>query len=93
MAGLPLILVDREVSELLIPNQTGMFARNNPRNLANTIIQLLSLPADQYQAMSKAVQARAQQFSELEQTRKMIKLFEAVIVNRPAPAKKRKRWF
>ena len=93
MAGLPLILVDREVSELLIPNQTGMFARNNPRNLANTIIQLLSLPADQYQAMSKAVQARAQQFSELEQTRKMIKLFEAVIANRPAPAKKRKRWF
>lgn len=78
MAGLPLVLVDREVSELLIPGQTGFYARNNPRNLANTIVKLLSLPPKEYQAMSRAVKARAQQFSEIEQTRKMAQLFKEV---------------
>lgn len=89
MAGLPLILVDREVSELVIPNKTGLFARNNPRNLANTILKLLSLPQTEYQAMSQAVKSQAQLFSELQQTQKMVKLFEEAIATKPPRAS---RW-
>lgn len=89
MAGLPLILVDREVSELVIPNKTGLFARNNPRNLANTILKLLSLPQTEYQAMSQAVKSQAQLFSELQQTQKMVKLFEEAIATKPPRAR---RW-
>lgn len=89
MAGLPLVLVDREVSELLIPGQTGLFARNNPRSLADTILEVLSLPKADYQAMSQAVRARAEQFSELEQTRKMMQIFKETIATK---APKRRRW-
>lgn len=89
MAGLPLILVDREVSELVIPNKTGLFARNNSRNLANTILKLLSLPQTEYQAMSQAVKSQAQLFSELQQTQKMVKLFEEAIATKPPRAS---RW-
>lgn len=82
MASLPLVLVDRDLSEIMIPNQTGMFARNNPRSLANTLIKILSLDKKSYNAMSQAVRDRASQFSELEQTRKMARLFEELIANK-----------
>lgn len=79
MAGLPLVLVDRELSEVMIPGETGLFARNSARSLADTIIKILNLNKKSYNAMSRAVRARASQFSELEQTRKMVQLFEELI--------------
>ncbi|MDO4870809.1 MAG: glycosyltransferase [Candidatus Saccharibacteria bacterium] len=78
-AGLPLIMIDREVSELLLPNKTGLISRNDPRSLANAILKILAMDKKSYKAMSQAVYKRSLEFSELKQTQKMIDLFEKVI--------------
>lgn len=82
LAGLPLVLVDTEVSELLVPGQTGFYARNNPRNMAATLAKVLTLPKTEYQKLSAGAKAQAEKFSELEQTKKMITLFEELIAAR-----------
>ena len=84
LAGLPLVLVDTEVSELLIPGETGFYARNNPRNMATTLAKVLTLPTKDYQQLSANAKARAEQFSEFEQTKKIVALFEELIATRKA---------
>lgn len=84
LAGLPLVLVDTEVSELLIPGETGFYARNNPRNMATTLAKVLTLPKKDYQQLSANAKARAEQFSEFEQTKKIVALFEELIAARKA---------
>ena len=84
LAGLPLVLVDTEVSELLIPGETGFYARNNPRSMATTLAKVLTLPKKDYQRLSANAKARAEQFSEFEQTKKIVALFEELIAARKA---------
>ena len=79
LAGLPLVLVDTEVSELLIPGKTGFYARNNPNSMAKTIAKILNMSDDSYQQMSRNAKKQASKFSELSQTKKIIKLFEELI--------------
>lgn len=81
-AGLPLVLVDNEVSELLLPGKTGLLARNTPRSLANTILKILTMDRESYNTMSQAVYQRALEFSERHQTQKMINLFEKIITEK-----------
>lgn len=79
LSGLPLVLVDTEVSELLIPEKTGFFAKNNPRSMAQTLAKVLTLDKKSYQQLSDNAKEQALKFSELEQTKKIIQLCEELI--------------
>lgn len=77
-AGVPLVLIDKDVNELLDQGKTGFFAENTPASLAAAIENVLKLPADEYTAVSNAVKRRARLFSERKQTEKCIKLYESL---------------
>lgn len=83
-AGLPLVLIDKDVSELLDEGKTGFFAENNPESLAAAIENVLKLSPDEYRKISKAVKSRAAKFNEHEQTEKCVRLYESLIEQKRA---------
>lgn len=78
-AGVPLVIIDKEVNELVVEGKTGYFADNNAESLAASLEKILTLPASDYKKMSIAVKARAAEFSERKQTEKCIKLYEQLL--------------
>lgn len=77
-AGLPIVIIDKKLSEVVIDQQNGLYANNTASDVARKIETLLedkTLRA-QYGAASKKL---AQEFSENRQIKSLIKLYESVI--------------
>lgn len=87
-AGVPLVIIDREVNELVINGKTGFFADNDADSLAHAIGKVLDLPAEGYKKMSSAVKARAAEFSERKQTEKCVKLYDQLLAQKQSERQK-----
>ena len=78
LSGLPLILVDTEVSEVIQAGVSGLYATNDPLWLADAIVELLS--DDEKRARFGAESKKlASKFTEKKQVDKLIKLYEHAV--------------
>lgn len=78
LAGLPIILIDKEVSEVVIDGVSGTYADNSPESVAKAVIDLVSHPKkrQEYGAESRKL---ARRFTEKRQVAKLAKLYEQVV--------------
>ncbi len=76
----PIVLIDRELSEVMIDGENGFFAKNNATDMARQIVKLLRSPAlrKKFGERSKQLAGR---YTEKRQTRKVIKIYEDIIEN------------
>lgn len=80
LAGLPLVLVDKELSEVLEAGVNGEYANNNASSLARVTTALLSKPKT-LEAYGKESQKLARRFTEKRQVGKLIQLYQEIIEN------------
>lgn len=84
-AGLPIVIVDRYVSEVVLENENGLVADNDPVSIAAVIMDLLS--DDELRAkFGRRSKAIARQYTECGQTQKLIEVFYDVIAERELAA-------
>lgn len=78
LAGLPLVLIDTELSEVIRPGASGDYADNTPESLATVVSGLFGNPKkrQQYGELSQQLAGR---YTERHQVRKLVKLYERVI--------------
>lgn len=76
-AGLPIVLIDRDLSEVVVDGTNGYIARNNATDIARKVTTLLADPdlRAQFGAQSKKL---AQKYSETKQAKELIKLYESI---------------
>lgn len=81
-AGLPLVLLDKELSEVVEPGVNGLYAENDAGDIAQNLIKLLSSPKlrAKYGAQSQKL---ARRFTEKSQVKKLVKLYEQLVANHP----------
>ena len=77
-ASKPLILVDRELSEVMRDGENGYFANNDPADMAAQVLKLLC-NTEQRQQFGRRSKQLALRFTERNQVRKLIRLYESVI--------------
>jgi len=79
-AGLPVVIIDRDLSEVVVDGQNGYIVANDPQKLAETIADLLknSKKRALFGAESKKL---ALKFTERRQMKKLEKLYQNVIKN------------
>ena len=80
MAGLPMVLIDTEVSEVLEPGVNGEYAENTPESVAKSVTDLLAHPKKR-ESYGKESQRLARRFTEKRQVVKLAKLYEQVAAN------------
>lgn len=78
LAGLPMVLVDTEVSEVLEPGVNGDYADNSPEGIAAIVSDLFAHPKKRAE-YGEASQRLARRFTEKRQVGKLAKLYEDVI--------------
>ncbi|HEU4985384.1 MAG TPA: glycosyltransferase, partial [Nitrososphaera sp.] len=83
LAGLPLVLIDRELSEVMEPGVNGEYADNTPESVAAAVVSLLS-EKEKRKSYGEASQKLAGRFTERKQVDKLIKLYKQVIEEHPA---------
>jgi glycosyltransferase involved in cell wall biosynthesis len=83
MAGLPLILIDREVSEVIEPGVSGEYANNTPESVAKNIIDLLAHPKKRTE-YGQSSQRLARHYTEKRQVAKLEHLYERIIAENNA---------
>lgn len=77
-AGLPLVLCDKDVSEVFVDNQTGLLAKNQPKDFAEKIMIILN-DKKLYSSFSNNAKKRAAEFGELDQMKKLEELYQKCI--------------
>ena len=84
-AGLPIVLIDRNLSEVMHDGVNGYFADDNPIDLADKVITLLKSPKKraEFGAESKKLAAK---YTERRQVRKLETLYKKVIAQKAAAA-------
>jgi len=80
MAGLPLVLIDTELSEVLEPWVNGFYAEDEPEDLAKKIVDLFAHPKKRTE-FGEASQRLARRYTEKKQVGKLAKLYTSVIDN------------
>ena len=78
LAGLPIVLVDHTLSEVLEPGVNGVYAENSAESIAEAVIDLFSHPKKR-QEYGEASQRLARRFTEKRQVAKLAKLYEQVV--------------
>lgn len=81
-AHLPIVLIDQGVSEVVHDGENGYFARNNPTDFARKVVDLLSSPAKRARFGKRSKQL-AERYTEKKQTKKLERLYTAVIAAHP----------
>lgn len=78
LAGLPLILLDTKLSEVIEPGESGVYADNDAHDIANHVIDLFedNEKRARYGAKSKMLAGR---FTERHQIKKLIDLYEKIV--------------
>lgn len=87
-AGLPIVLIDRELSEVMIDGESGYFAKNNATDVARKVVELLRSPTKREKFGTRSREL-ARVYTERRQTRQLLKLYEQIIVAH-TPRQKRK---
>ena len=82
-AGLPIILVDKDVTEVVKNGQNGLIAKNKPRDLAAKILLILE-DNKKAAAMGKQSKLLAESFGSGLQASKLLRLYEKAIANHAA---------
>lgn len=77
-AGLPLILVDTELSEVLTPGRNGLYVNNTSESIAKAVVELLS-DSDKRAAFGKESQRLARTFTEERQVKNLAKFYDVVV--------------
>lgn len=80
-AGLPVVLIDKEVSEVVIDGESGIYADNSADSVANAVIDLLAHPKKRAQ-FGRESERLAQQFTEQRQVAKLAKLYERIVAEK-----------
>ncbi len=80
-AGLPIVMIDKPVTEVVHDGQNGFFAANDPIDMAEKIRQILDDPKLQA-SMGASSRRFAAEFSEAQQCKKVIELYESIIRSR-----------
>ncbi|HEU5187950.1 MAG TPA: glycosyltransferase [Candidatus Saccharimonadales bacterium] len=88
LAGLPIVLTDQLVSEVVKNNQNGLFAKPNPTAIAEKIVRILASSSLQKSMGSQSKQI-AGHFSERAQAQKIITLYTQIIRQRKRLANSR----
>ncbi len=79
LAGLPLVLIDRNLSEVVEHGVNGYYADNTPESVAKVITGLLASPKRR-QEFGLASQKLARRYTERHQVKKLITLYEKVVI-------------
>lgn len=90
-AGLPIVMVDREISQVVKKNQSGLYAKNNPADFAAKIITLLQ-DDGQRQRYGEHARQLAAELIPVRQAEKLLGLYEETITrygHKAHPAKHR----
>jgi len=82
LAGLPLLLIDKELSEVLEPGINGLYPNNSAKSIADSVLELLAHPKKR-EAYGKASQKIARRFTEKRQVKKLVDLYTAAIERHP----------
>lgn len=77
-AGLPIVLVDPKVSEVVIDGKNGYLAENNAEDFASKVEYLLAHPKLRQEFGAKSVKL-AQKFTEKKQVKKLIDLYVTLV--------------
>ena len=77
-AGLPIVLVDKELSEVVQDGVNGFIANDNPTSFGRAIITLLE-DADKRQEFGAVSKKLAAKFTESRQVKKLEKLYQELI--------------
>ena len=83
LAGLPLVLIDRDLSEVLEVGVNGAYANNNVEDLAKVLIDLLAHPKKRKE-FGEASQKLARRFTEKRQVAKLVDMYETVVEQHPS---------
>jgi 1,2-diacylglycerol 3-alpha-glucosyltransferase len=81
LAGLPIILIDKEVSEVVVDGESGWYAENTPESVASAVIDLLSHPKKRGEFGAES-QRLARHFTEKRQVAKLSKLYEQIVATK-----------
>ena len=81
LMGVPTVWCDKGVNEVLKHNVSGLLAKNNPVAYADALLKLLN-DKKLRTRLGKSASARANNFSELSQTKKFIRVLEKAIGRR-----------
>lgn len=84
-AGLPIVLVDKELSEVVQDGVNGFIANDNPTSFGRAIIALLE-DADKRQEFGAISKKLAAKFTENRQVKKLEKLYQELIDQKAADA-------
>jgi glycosyltransferase, family 1 len=84
-AGLPIVLVDKELSEVVQDGVNGFIANDNPTSFGRAIITLLE-DADKRQEFGAISKKLAAKFTENRQVKKLEKLYQELIAQKAADA-------
>jgi 1,2-diacylglycerol 3-alpha-glucosyltransferase len=77
-AGLPVVMIDEPVTEVVHDGVNGYFSKDDPIDMATKVRQILEDP-ELYKNMSAASQHVASLFSEQKQTQKIVDIYESII--------------
>jgi 1,2-diacylglycerol 3-alpha-glucosyltransferase len=77
-AGLPLVLVDTELSEVLTPGANGLYANNSAEDIARTVVELL---ADDKKRKAYGIEGQrlANTYTEQEQVQKLAAFYQQAV--------------
>ncbi len=78
LAGLPIVMIDRELSSFFTDQKTGFYSDNTSRSLAENILKIINLSPAKYDKMSKASKLAALKLTELKQTQKLMKSIQDI---------------
>ncbi len=81
-AGVPIVLIDQDVSEVVHDGENGYFAKNNATDFARKVVSILKDPKKQatFGANSRRL---AMRFTEKKQVQKLERLYEQLIESHP----------
>lgn len=85
-AGLPIVMIDEPVTEVVHDNVNGYFCLNCPIKMAAAINKVLEDPA-RYKKMGAAGKKIAKKFSERTQAKKILDIYEHIIRSKASTAK------
>lgn len=77
-AGLPLITCEREISEIIVPGETALLAKHNPKDIAKRSIELLTEPAVRAR-MGRAAKHLASEFTAEKEAEKLEALYRRLV--------------
>ena len=80
-ARLPIVLIDQDLSEVVIDGENGYFARDDAKDFADKVLKLLSSPTKRQRFGERSKQL-ASRYTEGRQAMKIIRLYDKIIVER-----------